>query len=75
MPPVLTGRDAALRDRELEPLLGADGTCSDVDCGAWVEHLATLRDLGVLWEAIPGQWELGISSFGRHVLDREADEV
>ena len=68
-------RGGVLRDRELEPLLAADGTGGDSEPGAWVELLATLRDLGVLWEAIPGQWELGISSFGRHVLDREADEV
>lgn len=68
-------RGGVLRDRELEPLLGADRAGSAADSRAWVELLVTLRDLGVLWEATPGRWELGIPSFARHVLGRDADGV
>ena len=30
----------------------------------------TLQDLGILWEASPGRWEMGIPSFAQHVLER-----
>ena len=32
----------------------------------------TLRELGVLWEASPGAWEMGIPNFARYLLDRAA---
>ena len=32
--------------------------------------LDTLKDLGVLWQTAPGVWEMGIPSFGDHVLAR-----
>ncbi len=35
-----------------------------------VALLDTLRDLGVIWEATPGVWELGIPSFADFVLRR-----
>ena len=28
-------------------------------------------DLGIVWRVAPGVWELGIPSFGQHVLDRQ----
>ena len=60
-----------LRDRELERLL-EEAVDQDADPGAWIVVLATLRDLGVLWETTPGLWEMGIPSFARHILEREA---
>lgn len=34
--------------------------------------LETLKDLGVLWETEPAVWELGIPSFGDHILRRQS---
>ena len=39
-----------------------------------VALLNTLRDLGVVWEASPGVWELGIPSFADFVLRRARPE-
>ena len=36
------------------------------------ELLNTLSDLGVLWEAEPSVWEMGIPSFADHVLGRSS---
>ena len=38
------------------------------------ELLDTLRDLGVVWEASPGVWEMGIPSFADFVLRRARPE-
>ena len=52
-------------DRALDALLERSGS-SD----AQARVLATLTDLGVLWQAAPGIWEMGIPSFAEHVLRR-----
>ena len=52
-------------DRALDGLLERSGS-SD----AQARVLATLTDLGVLWQAAPGIWEMGIPSFAEHVLSR-----
>lgn len=52
-------------DRALDALLERSGS-SD----AQARVLATLADLGVLWQAAPGIWEMGIPSFAEHVLSR-----
>lgn len=52
--------DAALDD----VLVQAAGSGSAAD----LRH--TLKDLGVLWEARPAVWEMGIPSFADHILNR-----
>ena len=69
--------------RALAPLAAlisdADGRLDDQTLDALVEEqsapgapplLDTLKDLGVLWQTAPGVWEMGIPSFGDHVLAR-----
>ena len=58
-------RGGQLDDDELDLLTerrGADGKVPGL--------LDTLLDLGVLWRTAPGAWEMGIPSFGEHVVAR-----
>ena len=59
-------RDAALRDslEELARTAGSGGT--------WTSLRSALLELGLLWEASPGVWEIGVPSFARYILDRAA---
>lgn len=63
---------APLRDPELEPTLRVwaerDGFPEH-----WTRLREELEDLGVIWETSPGQWEMGVPSFARHVIERTRD--
>ena len=59
-------RDSALRDPLEELAQGAGGS------GTWTSLRTALLELGIVWEASPGMWEIGIPSFARYILDRAA---
>ena len=40
--------------------------------GHWTRLREELEDLGMTWETSPGRWELGLPSFARHVIERQA---
>lgn len=61
-----------LGDPELEPTLRRMAERGDFP-EHWTRLREELEDLGVIWEISPGQWELGIPSFARHVLERATD--
>ena len=61
-------RGRRVGDAELETVLERVAARGAVD---WIALRTSLLDLGVLWEAAPGIWEMGIPSFGDHVIRRE----
>ena len=67
----LTEGGGRVGNRALTALLERSASGKPDDGGGWVSLRARLEELGVLWEVCPGQWEMGIPSFARHILDRE----
>ena len=64
---MLRQRGGRLRDDDLDEFLAT----APVRVGE-TELLDTLSDLGVLWEAEPSVWEMGIPSFADHILGRSS---
>ena len=56
-------------DTEIQTLLHRIATPRQ-GAGSWTSLRTSLLDLGILWEASPGVWEMGIPSFAQHVLRR-----
>ena len=66
---LVTRRGGQIGDGELEALLEETVKRESVPLGPGLLFL-TLRDLGVVWDAVPGVWEMGIPSFADHILRR-----
>ena len=64
---LVRARGGRLGDDDLDEFLAA----APVPVGE-TELLDTLSDLGVLWEAEPSVWEMGIPSFADHILERSS---
>ena len=66
---LVTRRGGQIGDGELEALLREVAARESVPLRPGL-LLLTLRDLGVVWDAVPGVWEMGIPSFADHILRR-----
>lgn len=64
---LVRARGGRLGDDDLDEFLAT----APVPVGE-TELLDTLSDLGVLWEAEPSVWEMGIPSFADHILERSS---
>ena len=69
----MTRSGGRIGDAELDALMQAAAAAGDGLADAGALHVA-LQDLGVVWEASSGVWEMGIPSFAEHVLRREHPE-
>ena len=66
----MTRSGERIGDAELDALMQEAAAAGDGLAEAGALHVA-LQDLGVVWEASSGVWEMGIPSFAEHGLRRE----